>query len=115
MYCKQGKFRPRFIFALWSEGEFKTGQIELYRNDYIIKFKSRDGSGQKALSLKLTFRTLAGIVKLNAFWWTKVKYQRSSSRCIHSQNFVFRLEILDASVDWDDTSHNYCILPKSML
>ena len=32
-----GKISPRFIFALWSEGEFKTGQIEFYINEYIIK------------------------------------------------------------------------------
>ena len=33
VYCIQGKFRPRFIFALfalWPECEFKTGLIELY-------------------------------------------------------------------------------------
>ena len=33
IYCIQGKFHPRFIFplfALWPEGEFKTGPIELY-------------------------------------------------------------------------------------
>ena len=28
-YSIQGKFRPHFIFALWREGKFKTGQIEL--------------------------------------------------------------------------------------
>ena len=36
----QGKFRPRFIFALfalWPEGEFKTGPIELYVKDYVRK------------------------------------------------------------------------------
>ena len=31
----QRKFRPNFIFALLSEGECKTGRIELYRKDYI--------------------------------------------------------------------------------
>ena len=40
MYCIQGKFRPLFIFALlalWPEGEFKTGLIEIYLEDYIRK------------------------------------------------------------------------------
>ena len=38
IFCIQVKFRPRFIFthfALWPEGEFKTGPIELYIKDYI--------------------------------------------------------------------------------
>ena len=42
-YCIQGKFRPRFIFALfalWREGKFQTGSIELYIKDYIRKLKS---------------------------------------------------------------------------
>ena len=42
-YCIQGKFLPRFIFALfalWPEGEFKTGLIELYIKDYIRKLDS---------------------------------------------------------------------------
>ena len=39
-YCIQRKFRPRFIFALWFEGEFKTGQIEFYSKDYVTKLKS---------------------------------------------------------------------------
>ena len=28
-----GKISPRFIFALWHEGEFKTGIIELHIKD----------------------------------------------------------------------------------
>ena len=42
-YCIQGKFRPRFIFALfahWPEGEFKTGLIQLYLLDYVGKLES---------------------------------------------------------------------------
>ena len=41
-YCIQGKFRPRYIFALfalWPEGEFKSGPIELYRKDYLRKLE----------------------------------------------------------------------------
>ena len=38
-YCIQGKFCPRFIFALLSEGEFKTGWIELYTRAYIMKLE----------------------------------------------------------------------------
>ena len=41
-YCIQGKFRPHFIFALFalcSEGEFKTGRIEFYIKEYIIKLE----------------------------------------------------------------------------
>ena len=38
-YCIQGKFRPRFIFALWPEGEFKTEPIELCMKDLIRKFE----------------------------------------------------------------------------
>ena len=41
-YCIQGKFRPRFIFALfvlWPEGKFKTGLIELCIKDYIRKLE----------------------------------------------------------------------------
>ena len=34
-YCIQGKFRPRFIFALLPEGEFKAGLIEFNIKDYI--------------------------------------------------------------------------------
>ena len=37
----QGKFRPCFIFALfalWPEGQFKTGLIELFVKDYVRKF-----------------------------------------------------------------------------
>ena len=36
-YCIQGKFHPHFIFnlfALWPEGEFKTGLIELCIKNY---------------------------------------------------------------------------------
>ena len=40
VYCIQGKFRPHFIFALFQEGEFKTGLIELNIKDYIRKLKS---------------------------------------------------------------------------
>ena len=43
IYCIQGKFRPRFIFALfalWHEGEFKTGLIELYIKKYVRKLES---------------------------------------------------------------------------
>ena len=36
-YCIQGKFRPSFIFALWPEGEFKTGLIQLFIKDYVKK------------------------------------------------------------------------------
>ena len=32
-----GKISPRFIFALWPEGEFKIGLIELYIKGYIRK------------------------------------------------------------------------------
>ena len=32
-----GKISPRFIFALWFEGEFKTGPVELYIKDYVRK------------------------------------------------------------------------------
>ena len=42
-YCIQGKFRPRFIFALFAlyhVGEFKTGLIELFENDYVRKFET---------------------------------------------------------------------------
>ena len=42
MYCIQGKFRPHFIFplfALWPEGEFTTGLIELWIKDYIGKLE----------------------------------------------------------------------------
>ena len=43
VYCIQGKFCPRFIFALfalWSKGEFKTGLIDLYIKDYIRKLET---------------------------------------------------------------------------
>ena len=43
MYCIQGKFRPRYIFAffaLWFECEFKTGPSELYMNDCVTKLES---------------------------------------------------------------------------
>ena len=35
-----GKIRPRFIFALWHEGEFKTGLIQLFIKDYVRKLES---------------------------------------------------------------------------
>ena len=41
-YCIQRKFGPHFIFALfaiWPEGEFKTGPIELYTKDHARKFE----------------------------------------------------------------------------
>ena len=50
-YCIQGKFRPCFIFTLFAlspEGEFKTGLIESYIEDYIRKL----GSGAN-LNLRL--------------------------------------------------------------
>ena len=34
-----GKISPRFIFALWPEGKFKTGPIELYIKDYVRKLE----------------------------------------------------------------------------
>ena len=43
LYCIQGKIRPRFIFALfalWFEGEFKTGLIEFCTKDYVTKLES---------------------------------------------------------------------------
>ena len=40
MYCIQGKFRCCFIFALWPEGEFKTGLILLSIKDYVRKLES---------------------------------------------------------------------------
>ena len=43
-YCIQGKFHPvlfsPFSLALWPEGEFNTGLMELYIKDYIRKFDS---------------------------------------------------------------------------
>ena len=56
-YCIQGKFRPRFIFALfdlWPEGEFKTGPIEFYMKEYVRKFESgqiQDWANQYYISL----------------------------------------------------------------
>ena len=55
-YCIQGKFRPRFIFALFrSEGEFKTGPIEFYIKEYVKKkFESgqiQDWANQYYISL----------------------------------------------------------------
>ena len=40
-YCIQGKFHPRFIFALSPEGKFKfkTGPIEFYAMDYVEKLE----------------------------------------------------------------------------
>ena len=40
------KIWPRYIFALWPDGEFKTGPIELYISVYIKKMEwanSREG------------------------------------------------------------------------
>ena len=40
----KGKISPCFIFALialWPEGEFKTGLIELYVKEYVRKLESR--------------------------------------------------------------------------
>ena len=34
LYCIQGKFRPCFIYALLSKGEFKASPIQLYVYDY---------------------------------------------------------------------------------
>ena len=45
LYCIQGKSPPPPVFfspfspALWPEGEFKTGQIELYIKDYMRKLE----------------------------------------------------------------------------
>ena len=42
MHIYNKKFRPRFIFALfalWPEGEFETGLIEIIK-DYVKKFSS---------------------------------------------------------------------------
>ena len=53
-YCIQGKFCPRFIFALLSEGEFKTGWIELYTRAYIIKLERgriQDWANQSQISV----------------------------------------------------------------
>ena len=52
-----GKFRPRFIFVLFalsSEGEFKTGLIDLYRKDHIRKLESgriQDPANQSQVSI----------------------------------------------------------------
>ena len=43
VYCIPGKFLPRFIFtlfALWGEGEFKTGLIESSVKDYVRKMQN---------------------------------------------------------------------------
>ena len=53
-YCIQGKFSPHFIFALLSEGEFKTGRIELYVKDYKIKIEAgriQDWANQSQISI----------------------------------------------------------------
>ena len=39
-YCIQGKFCPFTLLALWQEGEFKTGLIELYVKYYVRKYES---------------------------------------------------------------------------
>ena len=55
-YCIQGKFRPRHFrpFRLLSEGEFKTGQIELYIKDNKIKIEGgriQDWVNQSQISI----------------------------------------------------------------
>ena len=53
-YCIQEKFCPRFIFALFSEGEFKTGCVELYTRAYIIKLERgriQDWANQSQISV----------------------------------------------------------------
>ena len=52
-----GKISPLFIFALFallSEGKFKTGQIELYLKDYKIKIEGgriQDWANQSQISI----------------------------------------------------------------
>ena len=74
-YCIQGKFWPRFIFdlfALWFEGEFKTGSIELFINNYVTKWRVGEfKTGQ------ISFRSL----------WGKNKTGRIES-CIQQLKFT---------------------------
>ena len=49
-----GKILPRFIFAPSTEGEFKTGLIDLYRKDHIRKLESgriQDPANQSQVSI----------------------------------------------------------------
>ena len=50
-----GKFRPRFIFALWPGGEFKTGLIEFCTKDYVTKleiWRIQDWANQFQISVE---------------------------------------------------------------
>ena len=57
-YCIQGKFHLRFIFALFalsSEGEFKTALIEFHIRDYIGKLdrgRIQDWANQSQISIR---------------------------------------------------------------
>ena len=52
VYCIQsGKISSRFIFALWPEGEFKTGLIELHIKYHVRKLEVNSRLGESVSDL----------------------------------------------------------------
>ena len=66
-YCIQGKFRPCFIFALWPEGKFKTGLIELCIKDIVKKLDSWANS-RRGKSISDLYRAKIRLYKFKAVY-----------------------------------------------
>ena len=95
-YCIQGKFHTAFIFALWSEDEFKTGLvIGLYVNDYIRKLERERIQNWANQSYIFIGRNKTGRIQscIQYFWDDGGNHSKNGGKRVHHAVYIDFLNV----------------------